>query len=266
MVTEIFSDTSFWTAFRKDLKLAKRHLIIQSPFVSSQRLRILAPDFHRLCQSNVLVCTFIQQPRYWNTAYEKLSVEDQYEKHQLNAQIELLKSWNFHVNLRPKIHSKFAIVDNQILWEGSLNIFSHGTGIEHMRRWDDTREVSEVMAQHSLLDCQSCVEIIEQFTPGYPSSTLDSKPFGAWIKRNRLQAQLKYSKLVSLSGVSRRTIVEIENGSGCTLKTADSLIEQLGSKRCLIPNHLLPVVAHLLHKEMQADTHHQFTGKTKDHQ
>jgi len=85
MTTKTYTESTFWSAFRSDLEKTKGHLIIQSPFVSPQRLKLVANDFKSLAARNVTVCIFIQRPKYWDTPSEKLSTKNQYEKHELLA-------------------------------------------------------------------------------------------------------------------------------------------------------------------------------------
>jgi hypothetical protein len=44
------------------------------------------------------------------------------------------------VVLREETHEKIAIIDKQILWDGSLNILSHKDGPESMNRFDDPKK------------------------------------------------------------------------------------------------------------------------------
>jgi DNA-binding XRE family transcriptional regulator len=252
MSTNTYTEATFWSAFLADLQQTEGHVIIQSPFISSQRLKLVASDLQKLGRRNVTICLFIQRPRYWDCAPEKLTPQEQCEKHELLANIDLLKKWNFHVNLKNKIHSKFAIIDRRILWEGSLNILSHFNGSEHMRRWENADEAEHIIETHALLNCPTCIEVISLFSPGYPNSTPDANQFGDWLKRNRVHAQLTHRKLETLSGISRKTISQIEKGQGCFLNTASTLIEHMKLELCMVPAHLVPSIAQFLYKEMMA--------------
>ena len=49
--------------------------------------------------------------------------------------VSLLDKMGVEVVQQPEIHQKVAIMDDNVCWEGSLNILSHtGNTLEHMRR------------------------------------------------------------------------------------------------------------------------------------
>lgn len=249
MTSETFTEVPFWSAFRADLRKAEGHVIIQSPFVSNRRLKYLANDLIELRRRGVTVCVFIQQPRKWGAPPDQLTGPELCEITELKANLELLKSWNVHVNLKEKIHSKFAIIDQRILWEGSLNILSHTGNSEHMRRWDNRDEVERVIEQHLLLHCADCKQIIGLFCPGYPNTTTEA--LGAQIKRHRLKASMSLRELEAQSGISRRAIGQVERGNGSTHTTVE-ILNNLEMHLCLVQNHLVPSIAQKLLKVMDA--------------
>jgi len=55
---------------------------------------------------------------------------------QAEVVIEQLLSMVVKVIQRSNMHQKIAILDNEIAWEGSLNILSHRDTEEHMRRFE----------------------------------------------------------------------------------------------------------------------------------
>ena len=46
--SELHDETTFYKAFIKDLKKCREKVIIESPFITSQRMYILAPIFEEL--------------------------------------------------------------------------------------------------------------------------------------------------------------------------------------------------------------------------
>ncbi len=249
MTSETFTEVPFWSAFRADLKKAEGHVIIQSPFVSNRRLKYLANDLLELNRRGVTVCVFVQQPRKWGPPPNQLSGPELCEITELKANLDLLKSLNVHLNLKEKIHSKFAIIDQRILWEGSLNILSHTGNSEHMRRWDNREEVDRIIEQHLLLHCADCKQIIGLFCPGYPNTTTEA--LGAQIKRHRLEAAMSLRELEAQSGISRRAIGQVERGNGST-HTVVEILNNLGMHLCLVENHLVPSIAQKLLHAMYA--------------
>ena len=65
---------------------------------------------------------------------------------------EEFKGRGIEVVERRGLHEKFAFVDRQIAWEGSLNILSQSEGrsTEHMRRLPFARTCQELIALHNL--------------------------------------------------------------------------------------------------------------------
>lgn len=138
--TDVFSSDSFWRAFARDLREAQGRVIIQSPFVTIKRLRILQPILFELIQRNVSVCVFVQRPQRTNSAVKPSDAETD----RIRSFQDCLRSMDrlgLHVNDRLDIHEKLAIIDESILWEGSMNILSHSRTSERMRRIVSSNEL-----------------------------------------------------------------------------------------------------------------------------
>jgi hypothetical protein len=77
----------------------------------------------------------------------------EYETQALGA-VEALQTLGVTVLYTVKHHRKLAIIDKEIVWEGSLNILSQNDSCEMMRRSESTYLVAEVLgfigAQHWL--------------------------------------------------------------------------------------------------------------------
>src|ERR1043166_9376598 len=112
------TEKEFWSMFPRDLEKARIRVIIHSPFVTIWRLKKLADEFGRLRKREIEMCVFIQQPRQWEAKADTLDSQSAYAMRELRFCIETLKSWNIHVNLRRNIHGKFAVIDDEILWDG----------------------------------------------------------------------------------------------------------------------------------------------------
>jgi len=46
----------------------------------------------------------------------------------------MLESTGIKVVFKPNIHQKFAVMDQKIVWYGSINLFSYGTAEESIMR------------------------------------------------------------------------------------------------------------------------------------
>lgn len=132
----LHNELTFYPAFLKDLTAAKREVIIYSPFVSKYRTNMLKSAIERLIKHNVDVFIFTRLPEEydWN------------QREQARGIISRLEETGAYVfALHGGIHEKVAIIDREILWEGSLNILSQRSSREMMRRTFDANSAEQVM-------------------------------------------------------------------------------------------------------------------------
>jgi phosphatidylserine/phosphatidylglycerophosphate/cardiolipin synthase-like enzyme len=123
--SELFNEVGFYGAFMRDVKAAKGNVIIESPFLTEKRACYFAPMFRKLAQQGIRVRINTRNPRH----HDKL-LEIQAWK-----AIRILRDHGVKVRFYDDMrHRKLAIIDNQILWEGSLNILSQAGSKEIMRR------------------------------------------------------------------------------------------------------------------------------------
>lgn len=108
-----------------DIEASQAEVIIESPFITSKRMKSLWPCFKRLVVRGVKVYIVTRDPKEHTEGYENQS----------EAEIEELEAVGIQVFLcRGNHHRKLAIIDRNILWEGSLNILSQMKSREFMRR------------------------------------------------------------------------------------------------------------------------------------
>jgi len=136
-VIDLFNENTFYHSLIKDLLAAKKEVIIYSPFVSKHRTDFLKPTIEKLKDRNIDVFIFTRPI-------------EEYE-HIIRPQIECaLKRYEdlgaFIFYPGRYIHQKVAIIDREILWEGSLNILSHRSSNEMMRRTQDSESAIQVMS------------------------------------------------------------------------------------------------------------------------
>ena len=123
--SSLFDEKTFYRAFLIDLEASQKEVIIESPFITSERMKILWPSLRGLIKRGVKVYIVTRDPREHTKGYE-----DQSE-----IQIQELEAVGIQVFLcRGNHHRKLAIIDRNILWEGSLNILSQMKSREFMRR------------------------------------------------------------------------------------------------------------------------------------
>lgn len=123
--SRLYNEARFYSAFKHDVKRAQREVIIESPFLTVTRVEQLLPMLKRLRKRGIRFRIYTRHPKHHtprlrNQAYEA---------------IDLLESSKIKVVCcRDLRHRKIAIIDEDILWEGSLNILSQSRSREVMRR------------------------------------------------------------------------------------------------------------------------------------
>lgn len=123
--SRLYDERSFYYAFTKDLSKANRFALIESPFLTVKRARDFVSIIKRLDGSGVKVRINTREPRHHTPLLRQ----------EAWTAIGLLQKAGATVYLCNDLrHRKFAVIDNIILWEGSLNILSQGNSREVMRR------------------------------------------------------------------------------------------------------------------------------------
>lgn len=131
----LYDESTFYNRFTRDLLNTKEEVVIESPFISSRRMKELRPIFERLVNRGVRVYIFTRDPKEHIDEYEKQSEDEIRYFEALGVQV-LLCVGNHH--------RKLAILDRKVLWEGSLNILSQTHSREIMRRIDSKKLTEEM--------------------------------------------------------------------------------------------------------------------------
>ena len=122
--SRLFDNETFYKAFIGDLRRANQNIYIESPFITRKRMGMLLTILRQARQRGIQITVNTRPPsehdgKYIDQAYE--SVQD-------------MQSIGIKVLYTIKHHRKIAIIDDEILWEGSLNILSQSDSCELMRR------------------------------------------------------------------------------------------------------------------------------------
>lgn len=134
------SDQDFLDRFRVDLSNSGEEVVILSPFLSSNRAIHYYQILMTLTERGVKV-----------DVYTKPQNEQPESLRALYWQVEkALMQSGVSVHTRAGMHEKIGIVDNHILWHGSLNILSHNNTRESMLRFESTDLVQEIIAELQL--------------------------------------------------------------------------------------------------------------------
>jgi phosphatidylserine/phosphatidylglycerophosphate/cardiolipin synthase-like enzyme len=126
--TSLHDEKTFFSKFLTDLENSQNEVIIESPFITIGRMKTFWPLFRRLVARGVKVYIVTRDPHEHTDGYDEQSEVEIQEFEAIGIQV-LLCTGNHH--------RKLAIIDRNILWEGSLNILSQAKSREFMRRLED---------------------------------------------------------------------------------------------------------------------------------
>ena len=113
----IFDGIGYWEVFEKDVLSAEKSLVISSPFLSSRKVGWLVSQSEALQQRGVTIKLFALSPE----AYP----EDGQEHHK--ELLNQLVASGIEVNLQNRYHERYAVIDQSLVWYGSMNLLSNGS-------------------------------------------------------------------------------------------------------------------------------------------
>ena len=144
-------DRDFYTSFKNNLGKATGLVLIQSPFIATKRIESLRDSIKDCMRRKVRICVFVQ----------KLAANaDQTRVQSHQSALKVLREMEVHVTEVPDIHEKVAVIDENIAWDGSLNILSQSKTKERMTRWDSHSKASEIKRSHRLDRCGECCKLL----------------------------------------------------------------------------------------------------------
>ncbi len=119
----IYDQRTFVEPFLQDIREARRSIVIVSPFIKESRVNWL----YNTVQMNAhpLKVTIITRP---SESFHSPSCME------VQRAIARLKEVHADVVCKNAIHQKFAVIDNKIVWYGSINLLSFGASQESIIR------------------------------------------------------------------------------------------------------------------------------------
>ena len=197
----------------------------------------MATKIQNAIARGVAICAVIQEPKgrdadvtHTQTSGDKLKLP------QFDSAVELLRSVGVHVNLRSNLHEKLMVIDDEILWEGSLNPLSWFDTTERTRRWHDRAEVAKALEKHQLPACSTCASrsnLAEQIA----------------IRRQHLSIRL--ADLAQKVGISRKTMWQFESGKcGSQVDRLRRVCDVLEVELIIVPKHLVGFVRKTIDSKM----------------
>lgn len=132
----LFNEKTFYSAFVSDILNAEKEVIIYCPFISKYRQEYFSNTLKKLRRKNIPVFIFTRP----------LEEHEYLLRSEISCALKGYEEMGVDIfYLSGSIQEKVAIIDRNILWEGSLNILSQRSSREIMHRILDEKHVTEVM-------------------------------------------------------------------------------------------------------------------------
>ncbi len=131
----IFDNLNFLTVFSNDISSARSDIVIVSPYITKKRLtqmlNILLSGIN-----NGAKLTIITRPESNYKEKDKSAFYDMVNSIRIKGASIIFKS---------NIHQKFAVIDQRIVWYGSINLLSYGSSEESIMRLDSINISNELI-------------------------------------------------------------------------------------------------------------------------
>jgi hypothetical protein len=120
----IYDKRSFFAVYGQDIIWAKKSILVVSPFITAKRvaqiLLLLQEPLDRRVEVTVVTRPAEEFTERFKTAFGQILAD--------------LNKAGVNVVFKSRIHQKFAIIDQKIVWYGSINLLSFGSSEESMMR------------------------------------------------------------------------------------------------------------------------------------
>ena len=120
----IFDSTGYWEVFEKDILSAAKSIVVSSPFLSSRKVELLVDQSDILQKRGVTITVFSLGPEVYP--------EDGREHH--GELLERLTSAGICVKTQNHYHERYAVIDQSLVWYGSMNLLSRGREDDSLMR------------------------------------------------------------------------------------------------------------------------------------
>jgi superfamily II DNA or RNA helicase len=134
-INTIFDNSNFLTVFSNDITAAKSDIVIVSPYVTKKRLDQMLSIFMTGINNGAKL-TIITLPETDYKERDRLTFEEM---------ISSIKNTGASIIFKSNIHQKFAVIDQRIVWYGSINLLSFGNSEESIMRLDNLSIANELI-------------------------------------------------------------------------------------------------------------------------
>ncbi len=131
----IFDNTNFLPVYHNDMMNAAREAVIVSPFVTRRRAFQMLPNLEAALAKGVSVVV-VTRP---TNAYKDK------DRPALEETLASLQDTGVRLLFKANIHQKFAVIDQKIVWYGSINLLSYGSAQESIMRLESPNIAQELL-------------------------------------------------------------------------------------------------------------------------
>jgi superfamily II DNA or RNA helicase len=131
----IFNKDNFLPVFNQDIVAATKEIILVSPFVRKKRTQQMVQNLSVATGKHIHV-TVVTRP--------KKDFPEKYHPAMQKA-LDLLIGNGLNVIFKSNIHQKFAIMDQKVVWYGSINLLSYGSAQESIMRIESSNIANQLI-------------------------------------------------------------------------------------------------------------------------
>jgi phosphatidylserine/phosphatidylglycerophosphate/cardiolipin synthase-like enzyme len=131
----IHTGNSFQPIYSRDLSVANKEIIIVSPFLRKHRLLQMMQVLSHAVMNSVRITVLTRPPDDFKEV----------DRQAVGENISLLEGAGIHVVRKSAIHQKFTIIDQHIVWYGSINFLSFGSSEETIMRLESHAIANELL-------------------------------------------------------------------------------------------------------------------------
>lgn len=121
----IYDGKSFYTVYCQDIKSSHKEILIVCPFMRKGRISQLRNILSKAIFNGAVITVITRPPEDFKES----------ERETVKETTASLQNFGVNVIYKSNFHQKFTVIDNQIVWYGSVNFLSFGTNEESIMRF-----------------------------------------------------------------------------------------------------------------------------------
>jgi hypothetical protein len=128
VTNSIFGSDNYREPFEKDILSAGKSIVISSPFLGSRRTNWLIDQAENLQTRGVMINVLSLSPDHYPEGGRE------YHREHHADLLQNLRGAGIHILMSPRCYERFAIIDQSIVWYGSMNLLSNAKEDDNLMR------------------------------------------------------------------------------------------------------------------------------------